>query len=222
MDALWTTAGATPAAARLAQEAGIPRLIAEILISRNVTTPEAARAFLRPATESLHDPGLLKGADEAADRLVRAAKAGRRIVVFGDYDVDGVTSVAQLRAALRRAGADAVAFLPHRLRDGYGLRPDTVRRVLAELSPGVIVTVDCGITAVEGVACARAAGVDVIVTDHHLVPDELPAGAVVVNPRQPGCEYPEKELAACGIALKISEAVARRAGVTLSRESLLR
>ena len=79
-----------------------------------------------------------------------------------------------------------------------------MRRVLDELSPAVIVTVDCGITAVEGVACARAAGVDVIVTDHHLVPAELPAGAVVVNPRQPGCAYPEKELAACGIALKIA------------------
>ena len=222
VDALWTTAASTPAAARLASESGISRLIAEILVARGISTPSAARAFLEPDPAALHDSGLLKGAEEAAARLGRAARAGRRIVVFGDYDVDGVTSVAQLRAALRRAGADAVAFLPHRLRDGYGLRPETVRRVLADLSPGVIVTVDCGITAVEGVACARAAGVDVIVTDHHLVPDELPAGAVVVNPRQPGCDYPEKELAACGIAMKISEAVARRAGVSLSRESLLR
>ena len=124
--------------------------------------------------------------------------------------------MAQLRAALRRVGADAAAFIPHRLRDGYGLRPDTVRRVLAELSPSVIVTVDCGITAREGVACARAAGVDVIVTDHHLVPRELPEGAIVVNPRQPGCDIPYKDLAAAGIALKLAEAVGRRAGVSLS------
>src|SRR5262249_10396856 len=144
------------------------------------------------------------------------------IVVFGDYDVDGVTAVAQLKAALLRAGADAISFLPHRLRDGYGLRPETVARVLDRFHPAVIVTVDCGITAVEGVACARARGVEVVVTDHHLVPEQLPQGAVVVNPKQPGCPYPEKDLAACGSALKVAEAIAARAGVGLSKESLLR
>jgi len=210
------------AAGTLAREAGIPPLVAGLLLARGVETASDVEAFIRPSLDALHDPERLLGAAEAADVLVSAARAGRRIVVFGDYDVDGVTSVAQLRAVLLRAGADAVAFLPHRLKDGYGLRPETVRRVLDELSPSVLVTVDCGITAVEGVACARAAGVDVVVTDHHLVPDELPAGAVVVNPRQPGCGYPEKELAACGIAMKLSQAVARRAGVRISVESLLR
>jgi len=210
------------AASRLAREAGVSPTLAGLLLRRGVATGDEARAFLAPSTEGLHDPARLLGAEAAADLLVSAARRGRRIVVFGDYDVDGVTAVAQLRAALARVGADAAAFIPHRLRDGYGLKPQTVRRVLAELSPAVIVTVDCGITAVEGVAAAREAGVDVIVTDHHLVPDALPAGAVVVNPRQPGCAYPEKELAACGIALKIAEAIARRAGVSLSRESLLR
>lgn len=221
---IWRTRPPDPASAGLAREAGIPEAIASLLGARGVTTAESVRAFLHPDADALHDPDLLLGVAQAADILVSAARGGRRIVVFGDYDVDGVTSVAQLRAALLRVrpGADAVAFLPHRLKDGYGLRADTVRRVLDELHPAVLVTVDCGITAVEGVACARAAGVDVIVTDHHLVPDELPAGAVVVNPRQPGCPYPEKELAACGIAMKLSQAVAKRAGVGLSRESLLR
>ena len=115
-----------------------------------------------------------------------------------------------------------MAFIPHRLRDGYGLRPETVRRVLAEPLPAVIVTVDCGITAREGVACARAAGVDVIVTDHHLVRASCPTAPIVVNPRQPGCRYPEKDLAAAGIAMKLAEAVGRRAGVSLSVASLLR
>ncbi|HEY2797678.1 MAG TPA: single-stranded-DNA-specific exonuclease RecJ [Thermoanaerobaculia bacterium] len=209
-------------ASRLAREAGVSATLAGLLLRRGVATRDEARAFLAPGVDGLHDPARLLGAEAAADLLVSAARRGRRIVVFGDYDVDGVTAVAQLRAALARVGADAAAFIPHRLRDGYGLKPETVRRVLAELSPAVIVTVDCGITAIEGVAAAREAGVDVIVTDHHLVPDALPAGAVVVNPRQPGCAYPEKELAACGIALKIAEAIARRAGVSLSRESLLR
>ncbi len=208
--------------AALAQAAGVPEIVARLLLARGVETAEAAREFFDPSPGRLHDPFRMKGVAESADVLLSAARAGRRIVVFGDYDVDGVTSVAQLRAALLRAGADAVAFLPHRLKDGYGLKPDTVRRVLSELSPAVIVTVDCGITAIEGVACARAAGVEVIVTDHHLVPEELPAGAVVVNPKQPGCDYPCKELAAAGVALKIAEAVVRRAGLKLPTESLLR
>ncbi|MEP6802213.1 MAG: single-stranded-DNA-specific exonuclease RecJ [Acidobacteriota bacterium] len=222
LQALWTLRPSNPAAPALAAGSGVPPLVASLLLERGASTPDEVRAFLRPDAGALHDPLLLKGAAEAAEVLVSAARNGRRIVVFGDYDVDGVTSVAQLRAALLRAGADAVAFLPHRLRDGYGLRPDTVRRVLDELRPSVLVTVDCGITAIEGVACARAAGVDVVVTDHHLVPDELPAGAIVVNPRQPGCAYPEKELAACGIAMKLAQAVARRAGVRLSQDALLR
>jgi single-stranded-DNA-specific exonuclease len=206
----------------LAREAGVPRVIAALLEARGIATAAEADRFFRPDESQLHDPFLLAGMDEAARVLLSAALAGRRVVVFGDYDVDGVTAVAQLKAALSRIGAPAVAFIPHRLKDGYGLRPDTVRRVLAELRPSVIVTVDCGITAVEGVACAREAGVQVIVTDHHLVPDKLPEGAVVINPRQPGCSYPYKDLSGSGIAFKLAEAIARRAGVGLSRESLLR
>lgn len=223
METLWRVAAWDAAdIAALARAAQVPPVIARLLLGRGVSDAGEARAFLNPDVSALHDPSLLKGADEAADILVSTGRRGGRVVVFGDYDVDGVTAVAQLRAALLRAGADAVAFLPHRLRDGYGLKPETVQRVLADLVPAVIITVDCGITAVEGVACARAAGVEVIVTDHHLVPEQLPAGAVVVNPKQPGCAYPEKNLAACGIALKIALAVARRAGVSLSQESLLR
>ena len=209
-------------AGALARAAGVSPILAGLLLRRGVADAGQARAFLSPDAGGLHDPSLLLGAEAAADLLVSTARRGKRVVVFGDYDVDGVTAVAQIRAALFRVGADAVAFIPHRLRDGYGLKPETVRRVLAEHDPATIVTVDCGITAVEGVACARAAGVDVIVTDHHLVPDELPAGAIVVNPKQPGCPYPYKELAASAIAMKIAQAVARRAGVSLSSDSLLR
>ncbi|HKD18943.1 MAG TPA: single-stranded-DNA-specific exonuclease RecJ [Thermoanaerobaculia bacterium] len=206
----------------LAREAGVSSVTAALLLRRGVEDGEAARRFLHPREDGLHDPTRLKGADEAADLLISTARRSRRVVVFGDYDVDGVTAVAQLRAALGRIGADAVPFIPHRLRDGYGLKPATVRKVIDELRPAAIITVDCGIGAVEGVACARAAGVDVVVTDHHLVPAELPSGAVVVNPRQPGCGYPYKELAACSVAMKIAEAVGRRSGRPVRRESLLR
>jgi len=206
----------------LARQAGVPRVIAELLRARGISTPREAATFFRPDESQLHDPFLMRGIEEAAERLLAAARANRRIVVFGDYDVDGVTAVAQLKAALSRAGAPALSFIPHRLKDGYGLRPETVRRVVSELGPSVIVTVDCGISAVEGVACARAAGVDVVVTDHHLVPSNLPEGAIVVNPKQDGCRYPFKELSGSGIAFKLAEAIARRAGVSLSREALLR
>ena len=223
VDAAWElAAGDSAGDARLAREVGIPEFLAGLLRRRGVETASDARRFLAPEEGDLHDPRLLAGAAEAADMLLATSRRGGRVVVFGDYDVDGVTAVAQLRAALSRAGADAAAFIPHRLRDGYGLKPDTVRRVLAELRPATIVTVDCGISAVEGVAAARAAGVDVIVTDHHLVPAALPDGAVVVNPRQPGCGYPYKELAATGIALKIAEAVGLASGRGIARASLLR
>jgi single-stranded-DNA-specific exonuclease len=206
----------------LARAAGLPPVVGRLLVSRGITTPAEAARFFQPDESDLHDPRKMRGVEEAAEVLLAAARAGRRIVVFGDYDVDGVTAVAQLKAALSRVGASPVSFLPHRLKDGYGLRPETVARVVRELAPSVIVTVDCGITAVEGVAFARAQGVEVVVTDHHLVPDELPAGAVVVNPRQPGCGYPYKELSGSGIAFKLAEAIAGRAGVALSREALLR
>jgi single-stranded-DNA-specific exonuclease len=218
----WRIAPSPPEAVPLGAATGQPPVVAALLARRGIRTAADAKEFFGPDPSRLHDPLLLKGIEEAAEILVSASARGSRIVVFGDYDVDGVTAVAQLRAALSRAGADAVAFLPHRLKDGYGLKPETVRRVLTEHRPAVIVTVDCGITALEGVACARAAGVEVIVTDHHLVGGELPDGAVVVNPRQPGCTYPYKDLAACGIAFKLALAVARRAGFALSPESLLR
>jgi len=223
METLWRIAEVDRVSVdALARETGLPPIVARLLRTRGVSDVHEARQFLAPDRAALHDPLRMMGMREAADVLAHSARNHRRVVVFGDYDVDGVTAVAQLKAALLRAGADAVSFLPHRIRDGYGLKPETVRRVAQELRPSVIVTVDCGITAIEGVACARAAGIEVIVTDHHLVPEELPAGAIVVNPKQPGCGYPEKNLAAAGIAFKISEAVVATAGVRLSSESLLR
>lgn len=196
----------------LARELDIPAALARVLAGRGIITTGEASAWLEPRTETLHDPFGMGGMPEAVELLARAARRGGRVVVFGDYDCDGIGALAILTTTLKRLGADAVPFVPHRLLDGYGLRSETLRRVLDEHSPEGIVTVDCGITAVDPVREAVARGIFVVVTDHHLPSDELPEGAVLLNPRVPGCPYPFKELAGAGIAWKLSEALLRTEG----------
>jgi len=221
VEARWVVRPAgSGSAAGLAQAAGLSVLTAGILTARGIKTLREAEEFFSPSLAAAPDPFRMKGMEKAVDALVAAARGGEKIVVFGDYDVDGVTAVAQLRAVFRALGAHTVPFLPHRVRDGYGLKPETFRKVFAEHRPRAIVTVDCGITAVAAVAEAAAAGVAVVITDHHLPPDVLPDGAAVVNPKQPGCEYPFKELCGAGIAFKIAQAIIRREKLTLSERSL--
>ena len=220
VEARWVVRPADPDSAAGLERTGLSPLTARILASRGVRTPREAEEFFSPSLASAPDPFRMKGMEKAVDALVAAARGGEKIVVFGDYDVDGVTAVAQLRAVFRAMGASTVPFLPHRVRDGYGLKPETFRKVFAEHRPRAIVTVDCGITAVAAVAEAAAAGVAVVITDHHLPPDVLPDGAAVVNPKQPGCEYPFKELCGAGIAFKIAQAIIRREKLTLSERSL--
>jgi len=208
------------AAARLARELGLPAAAARVLAARGFADVEAARTHLSPAPDGLFDPFGMGGLPEAVERLAATAARGGRIVVFGDYDCDGIGALAILTTALRRLGADARAFIPHRLHDGYGLRAPALRRALEEHEPEGIVTVDCGITAVETVAEATGRGVYVVVTDHHLPPAALPEGAVLVDPKLPGCRYPFKELCGAGLAWKLSEALlihsGARAGVDAS------
>ncbi len=199
-------------AERLVRALGIPDALARVLAARGIASADEARAWLEPGIETLHDPFGMGGMPEAVELLVRAAKRGGRVVVFGDYDCDGIGALAILTTTLKRLGADAVPFVPHRLLDGYGLRAETLRRVLDEHAPEGIVTVDCGITAVDPIREAVDRGVFVVVTDHHLPPEELPKGAVLLNPRIPGCPYPFKELAGAGIAWKLSEALLRTDG----------
>ena len=185
-------------------------------MARGIRDAAGATAFFALGLGQGHDPFLMKGMESAVDVLVSAARAREKIVVFGDYDVDGVTAVAQLRAVLRALGADSVPFLPHRVRDGYGLKPETFRRVFEQHRPKAIVTVDCGITAVEAVAEAAAAGVAVVITDHHLPADVLPEGASVVNPKQPGCGLPVQG------PLRGGRRVQDRSGDHPAREALAR
>jgi single-stranded-DNA-specific exonuclease len=196
------------AAARLERELGISHVLAQVLARRGLTDPEAARAWL--AADVAHDPSGFAGIDDAVALVLRHTRAGARIVVHGDYDVDGVCSTAVLVRALRRLGADVGWYLPSRSEDGYGLSPRTVER-LARDGTRLLVTADCGITAVDEVAAARAAGMDVLVTDHHTPrADGALPDAPIVHPAV--CGYPCPDLCATGVAYKLAGALLRAAG----------
>jgi single-stranded-DNA-specific exonuclease len=193
-----------------------------LLIRRGVTDDDSFRRFVAPAIGDLHDPSTIHGMTHACERIARAVRDGEGIVIYGDYDVDGVTSIVMLQTVLRALGADAGFVVPHRLVDGYGLKMEVLDRVLVERNVKLVITVDCGITSVEPVRRAIERGIDVIITDHHLPPGTLPEAAAVLNPKQPGCEYPFKELAGVGVAFKLCCELIRRSGKKISIESLLK
>ncbi len=202
-------------ALELGSSLAIPKAAARVLAARGFEE-ESAREFLEPSSARLHDPSGMAGVPEAASLLAGSARRGGRVVVFGDYDCDGVGALAILTTVLARLGADARPFIPHRLRDGYGLKSEALRRALEEHRPEGIVTVDCGITAREAVDEALRAGVYVIVTDHHLPQGALPEGAILIDPKLPSCPYPFKELSGAGLAWKLAEALLAEGGLASS------
>ncbi len=201
------TANADPDATRLlATELRIPEALAAILVQRGLGSPDSAKAFLRPDLERLSDPYRFADMSVAVELLARAVREKRPILVHGDYDVDGQCASAMLTRILRSAGGTVHPFVPHRIRDGY----DFGAAGLAEAkrtNADVIVTCDCGITAVEAVAAARATGIEVIVTDHHLPGDALPPANAVLDPRRADCASEDKNLCGTGVAFKLAQAL---------------
>lgn len=184
-----------------------------LLVQRGHAGVEPAKRYLRPKLDQLHDPTGMAGLDRAVARLVRAIRDGETILVHGDYDVDGICSTTLLLRALRGFGGRAVPFIPRRLHDGYDLTGAGVAAAVAA-GASVLVTCDCGTNAVAPVAEARAAGIDVIISDHHLPSGPLPECVAVLNPRRDGCAYPDKDLAAVGVAFKLALALARALGAS--------
>ncbi|HOX38287.1 MAG TPA: single-stranded-DNA-specific exonuclease RecJ [Candidatus Brocadiia bacterium] len=183
-------------------------VLARILASRGLCDPTQASCFLSCKLNELPDPSLIPGMTAAAAALLRAVRDGRRIVIYGDYDVDGITSICVLHKCLSAAGANVTHYLPDRINDGYGLHESSVEQIAAE-GGKLLVTVDCGIRACEQVRRARELGLEVIVTDHHEPGVELPADAIVVNPKVSGPDAPGAELAGVGIAFKLAWAFAQ-------------
>lgn len=196
----------------LAAELGIAPLLARVLVARGHADPDDARAFLEPSLDaSWEDPLLIPGMGDAADRLERALDAGETIAVFGDFDVDGMTSACLLTLALRELGGAVHPFIPHRFGEGYGLSREALARVAESCDPDLLVTVDNGIAAANEVAWLAESGVDVVVTDHHEPADLVPVGVPVVDPKL-SCTCPSRELAGAGVALKLVCELGRRRG----------
>ncbi|MFG0260473.1 MAG: DHH family phosphoesterase, partial [Phycisphaerales bacterium JB041] len=196
----------------------ISPLAARVLASRGFESPSQAEAFLHPTLRELHDPSLLPDADRAAERIVAALRSGEQIVIYGDYDVDGITAAAILWHTCKALSPDGDirTYVPHRLDEGYGLNAEAIG-VLARSGAGVIISVDCGITAIEPARVARDLGVDLIITDHHNPPAsdaEMPDAFAAVHPRVPGSRYPFGDLCGAGVAYKLAWRV-----VTLSEGS---
>ncbi|MBN1591366.1 MAG: single-stranded-DNA-specific exonuclease RecJ [Pirellulales bacterium] len=196
--------------AALARAAGVPSVVAGLLLCRGISDPRVIQQFLAPSLSALHDPNDLPGCSEAAQRLLAAVADGRRIVVYGDYDVDGMTGTALLMQCLRMLNANVGYYVPHRVDEGYGLNHEAIE-TLAHQKTDVLVTVDCGIGSVEEAVTASKLGVELIVTDHHEPGRQLPDAAVLVHPRLPGTHYPFGELSGSGVAFKLAWAVCQQA-----------
>jgi single-stranded-DNA-specific exonuclease len=193
----------------LVRELGVSATTARLLCIRDLADPAAARRFLSPSLADLHDPFLLADMEVAVERILRALANRERIAIHGDYDVDGVTSTVILRRALELLGGDVFHFIPERLRDGYGLQPAAVDRLHAD-GARLVISVDCGIRGVEAADRARTLGMELIITDHHEPDTALPRAVAVINPKRHDCQYPDKNLAGVGVALKLVQALCMR------------
>jgi single-stranded-DNA-specific exonuclease len=197
--------------AALAAELRLPESICRLLAQRGFASVEPAKRYLRPRLEQLHDPAHMRDLDKAVERLARAIQRRELVLVHGDYDVDGICSTTLLLRAIRALGGRAEPFIPRRLEDGYDLSMAGVRAATGA-GAAVLLTCDCGTSAGEAIAAACQAGIDVIVTDHHLPGGPLPDCLAVLNPKRRDCQYPDKDLAAVGIAFKLALALTRSLG----------
>jgi single-stranded-DNA-specific exonuclease len=209
----WTVADPPEAevVARLSKEINVPEPIARILIRRGIDDYDKAKAYFRPSLSLLHDPSLLDGMDVAIDRILRALTQQEKILVFGDYDVDGTNGAAMLYLFLKEQGASVGYYIPDRIKEGYGVSRQAID-IAAQTGIALFLAVDCGITAVDQVAHAGSLGLDVIICDHHEPGPILPNAVAVLDPIKPGDTYPFKTLCGCGVGFKLVQGIARRLG----------
>ena len=201
-----------PAVNQLAQNLNVSPLLAQVLLARGYESADEATAFLNTKLTDLHDPSGLPGITEAVNRITDAIEAGRRITIYGDYDVDGVTSTSLLWACFTLLDAKVDYYIPSRLEEGYGINSDALRSLHEEDPDRLMISVDCGIASVEEAELARSLGLELIVTDHHHIGATLPDAACLVHPRLPGSEYPFPDLSGVGVAFKLAWAICQKLG----------
>jgi len=201
--------------AHLEEELGVPPTIAKLLALRGIDNYNKARRFFRPQMSLIHDPYLLKDMDKAAKRLAEGIRRGDRMVVYGDYDVDGTTGTAILYSFLKDFGLEVSYYIPHRFKEGYGINPEGILFAKKQ-NADLIISVDCGITAVDEAQKARQAGIDLIICDHHTVADEIPDALAVIDPKRPDCSYPFEGLSGAGVGFKLIQAAANELGLPQS------
>lgn len=193
----------------ISNELGFPELFSKILILRDLDTPEKAREFIFSNVNDFHDPFKLNDMEEAVERIIDAIKSGQKIRIYGDYDVDGITSVALLYSSLKKMKANIDYYIPNRLSDGYGINKHGIDLAYGE-DIDLLISVDCGISAVDEVEYAKTLGIDVIITDHHTPREIIPKAVAVINPKRVDDDYPFKELAGVGVAFKLLQALISR------------
>jgi len=196
----------------LQTQLGISETIARLLAIRGIQTFEQARSFFRPELTALHDPYLMKDMHLASTRLAQAVRSGEKVLIYGDYDVDGTTATSVMLTFLRQFGVDAYYYIPHRFKDGYGISEDGIIQAI-EQKATLVVSVDCGITAIEEAKYARQKGIDLIICDHHTAGDIIPDAIAVLDPKRPDCSYPFDGLSGAGVAFKLVQATLQELGL---------
>lgn len=197
----------------------LPKQAADLLYRKGLRTEEAIQDFFSPRLDGMFDPYLFPDMEKAVLRILAAIEKGERITIYGDYDVDGTTSTALLYLGLKRVGAMIDFYIPHRMIDGYGLSLGSLD-ALRETGSSLIISVDCGVNALEEINALRDMGMEIIITDHHNPKDELPPAYAIINPKLPGCPYPYEHLAGVGVAFKLLMAIYKKMGIDTLENTL--
>jgi single-stranded-DNA-specific exonuclease len=218
MDKKWIVKekGDTAVVKQLAEALKVSESMANLMVQRNIKSPQEAAAFFKPTLDYLHDPFMMKDMNIAVDRISSAISKNEKILVYGDYDVDGTTAVALMYSFLKQQYSNVLYYIPDRYKEGYGVSFQGLDYA-SDNNCRIVVALDCGIKAVEKVKYARSKGLDVIICDHHYPGDEIPAALAVLDPKQPGCSYPYKELSGCGVGFKLIQAFAKVHGIPFSQ-----
>ena len=200
---------------KIAKKAGLGPEVARLLFERGIKDETSLKKFLEPSLEDLHDPYLLNDMEKAVERIRHAIEQGELILIYGDYDADGMTSASIVKESLEQLGAECLVYLPNRFTDGYGPNASVYKYFIEQQGVSLIVTVDNGVAGHEAIDLAQSMGVDVIVTDHHSMPEVLPDAYAIIHPEHPGADYPFKHLAGCGVAFKLACALLEEVQVEL-------